>query len=283
MSDEVSFFSDETVQDVANEHADIIMGLSEKESKRIISAYERVRRELRDRLDRIQPGTYTAQKMGSTLAQLDLALSKMGKGLIGDMKDSVQSTAETGIEHLIKELQKWNKVFEGAIQPINIKSVEAAANTTKFLFNQYDASIETYNSFLRGKMAQSLTESVIAQDTTGDVMTRLGRVFQGEQWKLEQITRTELHGIYSRGKLAGMGRLWGDGEGTIPDLKKTLFHPMDKRTGEDSIRLNANNPVVNVDEPFVESSLGYKVEYMAPPNRPNDRAILIPYREAWGK
>ena len=51
-------------------------------------------------------------------------------------------------------------------------------------------------------MAQSLTESVIAEDSVGEVMSRLGQVFQAEQWKLEQITRTELHGVYSKGKLS---------------------------------------------------------------------------------
>ena len=161
--------------------------------------------------------------------------------------------------------------------------VEAAAKTQKFLFNQYDASIDAYNSMLRAKMAQSLTESVVAQDTTGDVIQRLGQVFQGEQWKLEQITRTELHGVYARGKLSGMQELWNEGEGTIPDLKKTLFHPMDKRTGKDSIWLNKNNLIVPVDEPFRYKWNGVERVYMAPPDRPNDRSILIPYRDSWQK
>ena len=148
--------------------------------------------------------------------------------------------------------------------------------------NKYDASIESYNSLLRARMAQSLTESVVAQESTGDVIQRLSQVFMGEQWKIEQITRTELHGVYAQGKLAGMRQLWDDGEGTIPDLKKTLYHPMDKRTGEDSKWLNENNLIVPVDEPFKYTWKGVVREYMAPPDRPNDRSILIPYRDAWG-
>ena len=276
------FFVDESVQEMAEDHASMIQTLSEKEAKRIIKAYENIRRELRDRLDKIPKGTYSAQKMGATLAQLDLALNKMGKGLIDDMKESVSGVAEKGIESLIKELRKWDKVFTGAVQPINIRAVEAAADTTSFLFNKYDASIESYNSLLRARMAQSLTESVVAQESTGDVIQRLSQVFMGEQWKIEQITRTELHGVYAQGKLAGMRQLWDDGEGTIQDLKKTLYHPMDKRTGEDSKWLNENNLIVPVDEPFKYTWKGVVREYMAPPDRPNDRSILIPYRDAWG-
>ena len=275
------FFVDESVQEMAEDHASMVLGLSEREARRVLRSYESVRRELRDRLDKIPAGTFSAQKMGATLVQLDLAINKMGKSLVGDMKDSVKLASEQGIDDLIKELSKWDKKFVGAIKPINIKAVEAAADTNKFLFNQYDASIDSYNAFLRSKMAQSLTESVVAEDSVSDVVGRLGKVFLGEQWKLEQITRTELHGVYARGKLSGMKKLWGEGEGTIPDLKKTLYHPMDKRTGEDSKWLNENNLIVPVDEPFKYTWKGQVREYMAPPDRPNDRSILIPYRDAW--
>lgn len=283
MAENSDFFVDETVNEMAEDHVATIISLEERQAKRIIRNYTKIRQELRDRLDSIPNGTYTAQKMRATLVQLELAIQAMGKGLKTDMKDGARESAEKGTEDLIKELKKWNKKFTGAIQPINLKAVEIAADTSNFLFNRYDASMDAYNEMLRSRMAQSLTESVIAQDNLSDVTSRLGKIFHAEEWKLLQIARTELHGVYNLGKLNGMASLWKKGDGTIPDLKKTLFHPMDKRTGDDSKRLNANNPIVNVDEPFIESSLGYKKEYMAPPNRPNDRAILIPYRDEWAK
>ena len=281
MAKDQEFFVEDAVHEMAQQNAESVLSLETNQGKRIISSYTKIRQELRDRLDKLPSGTFTAQKMSATLAQLELAIDGMGKALNRDIKSGSRILAETGVEDLIKELEKWNKVLTGAIQPINLKAVEIAADTSKFLFNRYDSSLETYNSAIRSKMAQSLTESVIAQDQTSEVISRLGKVFLGEEWKLEQITRTELHNVYSQGKLKGMMNLWNEGEGKIPDLKKTLYHRMDKRTGRDSIELNRNNPIVPVDEPFVESSLGYEVSYMAPPNRPNDRAILIPYRDAW--
>lgn len=266
---------------MAQDNAEMIMSLSEKEANRIIKSYENVRRQLRDRLDQLPKGIYTSQKMTATLAQLDLAINKMGKGLNGDMKDSISLVSEKSIETLLRELRKWDKEFRGAIQPINIKAVEATADQNNFLFNKYDASIEAYNSQLRSQMAQSLTESVIAQEPTAEVIQRLSQVFMGEQWKLLQITRTELHGAYANGKLNGMKSLWKEGKGSLPDLKKTLFHPMDKRTGEDSKWLNKNNPIIPIDEPFEYKWAGKLRTYMAPPDRPNDRSILIPYRDSW--
>ena len=188
--------------------------------------------------------------------------------------------ARTGIENLISEITKWNKEFTGAVIPINLSAIEVALDTKNFLFNRYESSLDAYTAMTRARMASSLTESVIAQDNYSDVVSNLSKTFMGEQWKLQQITRTELHNVYNQGKLNGMKDLV---EGNIPDLLKTLYHPMDSRTGKDSVRLSQNNPVVPVDEPFIEYSTGKRLEYMAPPNRPNDRAILIPYRKVWAR
>lgn len=279
--EDAAFFTTDMVEEMASEHLSVILSLEDRQAARLVRSYAKVRQELRDRLTTIPSGSFTAQKMRATLVQLEGALQAMNKNLNADIKEGSLEAAQLGVDNLVKELNKWNTKFTGSFVPINLKTVEIVADTSNLLFNRYDASISSYSEFLRARMAQSLTESVISGDNLSDVTDRLGKTFLAEQWKLEQISRTELHNVYSQGKLAGMVSLYGDGEGTIPDLMKTLFHPMDSRTGKDSIILNSNNPIVPVDEPFVEDSLGKESVYMAPPNRPNDRAILIPYREAW--
>lgn len=279
------FFSDDEVQEIAVNHLEAIQGLEESESKRIMKSYRRVRMDLRDRLDALattgKGHTFTAQKLRGALLQVDYALAEMNTTLNDEMDSASQSAAEMGLGHLVKELEKWNKKFTGAILPINLNVVSVATKTSKFLFNQRESSLQSYSSFIRGQFARTLTDATIAQSSFDEIITKMGQFFLGEEWRLSRIVRTELHNVYSQGKMRGMNQLWDDGNGEIPDLRKTLFHPMDTRTGKDSIRLNANNPIVRIDEPFIEYSTGKKLEYMAPPNRPNDRAILIPYREEW--
>ena len=98
-----------------------------------------------------------------------------------------------------------------------------------------------------------------------------------------------MHGIYNYAKLEGMQRAKED---FVPDLKKTLMHPIDSRTGEDSKQLARVNPTIAIDKPFVFTfrrklkSGEIKTErreFMFPPDRPNDRAILVPFRNEWGK
>lgn len=281
------FFTDDEVEDIAVNHIEAVQKLEEAESARLMKSYRRVRQELRDRLDAMSSkgldGTFTAQKMRGAMVQVDLALKTMTEDLNEGMTSASEESALLGVEHLIKELEKWNKHFTGAVIPINVNAAAIATKATNFLFNQRESSLRQYSDIIRGQFSRTLADATIEQITFGEIVSRMGAFFLGEEWRLHRIVRTELHNIYSQGKIRGMLDLWDEGSGEIPDLKKTLFHPMDNRTGKDSKRLNANNPIVPIDEPFVEDSTGKTLTYMAPPNRPNDRAILIPYREEWKK
>lgn len=278
MSEE--FFLDEEVQDLAETHVGQLLKLENSEAERILRAYKRARQDLRDRLEAAPPGTFTEQQMRGTLFQVEQGIVELSRILKREMSASSLETAQLGIEHLARELSKWNKEFQGAAVPINVNAVAIATDTQNFLINRYETSISSYSEMLRQRIAFGLTDAALQQMPMSEVITKLSKTFMGEEWKLQQITRTELHNVYSTGKLNGMRDLR---DSQMPDLMKTLWHPMDSRTGEDSKRLNRNNPIVPVDEPFVEDSTGKTLTYMAPPNRPNDRAILIPFRESWSQ
>lgn len=276
----MGFFDDPSVTELAQRHSSEILGFEESDSKRLITAYRRVRGELRDRLDHLPTGSFTAQRVRGIMVQVDAALKAMTGNLLDDMASAAGTAQEMGIDHIITEIEKWDKVFTGAISPIDAGAVKVAAKTKNLLVNQYESSMESYSSALRGRIANGLLDATIQQSTMGEVVQNLSKTFLGEEWKLERIVRTELHNVYNRSKLDGMQDVQ---ESDLPDLMKTLYHHFDSRTGKDTIRLAQNNPIVPIDEPFVESSTGKTLTYMAPPNRPNDRAILIPYRKAWNQ
>ena len=67
----------------------------------------------------------------------------------------------------------------------------------------------------------------------------------------------------------------------IHDLSKDVvinLYPSNQRIYADKKHL-----VAEIDEPFIYTWKGKRREFMSPPDRPNDRSILVPYREAWGK
>lgn len=278
---EEQFLEDSEVQDIAQAHIERIVSFETKEADRIVKVYRKIRGELRDRLDSLPGGTFTEQRLKGVLLQVDGAIHAINRDLQSEMDSSAQGAAERGIDDLTTELQKYNKKFTGAVLPINIDAVAVATDTKNFLFNQYDSSMENYTTLKRSQFARGLTESVIMEDSISDVISKINKTLMTDEWKAQQIVRTELHNIYSVGKLNAMGELWQNGEGDIPDLKKGLFHPMDSRTGADSRYVNRLELVVPLDQPFKYRWDGKVRTFMAPPDRPNDRAILIPFRSSW--
>lgn len=281
----MEFFERPKIVEVAESHAASAKKLSDEASARVIDSYRRVRQDLRDRLETIPSGTFTAQRARSTVVQIDAALKAMNTNLFDDMDSAAQESAELGIEHLIAEIEKWDDEFVGTVSELSIDVVESATNTKKLLINNYKSSINSYSSALRGRLSQGIGDGVIAQSTTGEIMNTIGKTLLGDQWRLERIVRTEILGIYSRGKLNAMTDLTGD----IPDLMKTVYNPMDSRTAKDSIYVEklveGEDPrmIIPVDDYFEYTWKKKKRKYLAPPDRPNDRSILIPYRKAWEK
>lgn len=276
----MSFFGKSFVEELAEQHSEQFNKMSEEEVKRIIEVYKRVRVELRDRLDMLPAGTFTTQRVSAALAQVELALQRLNDELRNEMGLTGETASSLGLDHLIEEIERWDKEFIGATVPININAVKAASDAKNFLFNKHEISINAYSSSVRSIFANGISQAAIEEVSMGEVVSRISKTFLGQEWQLHRLVRTEVMGIYSLGKLYGMKDL---AEDQVPDLMKTLWHPMDSRTGKDSKILAQDNPIVPVDEPFVEDSTGRELRYMMPPNRPNDRSILIPYRKAWAE
>jgi len=282
MSDD--FFQDSTVTDLVQSNIEIVDGLEEQQQKKLMKVFRRVRQELQDRLLTIPQGTFTEQQLRVTLVQVQAAIEAITRDLKTGMVDSGEIMATAGITHLVKEIEKMSKHFEGSITPINMKAILVATDPNTFLLNKYEASLDAYGADLRSQITSNIVQSLAMRDTQDRTVSRLvsdtGRFFMGEEWKLNRIVRTELANVYNFSKMQGMSEVQDQ---TIPDLKKALMHPMDRRTGDDSKELARINPVVDIGEPFRFKWKGQERVFQFPPDRPNDRSILVPYREEWGR
>lgn len=265
---------------IIESHIKRVLSLEEDKARTVLRAYRGIRQDLRDRLSIIRGDSFTAQQLRGTLAQVDSAISAMNDNLSGGMEDAAFSAAMRGVEDLTTELAKFNKKFLGAVVPINVDAVAIASEASALLINRMEASLASYGQDVRAQIAAGLTNAVIAGRPTAEVTQQVGNYFLGEEWKLTRIIRTELHGVYNTGKLQGMEKVQ---ESTLPDLQKTLMHPMDARTGADSKYAADLKLIVDIDEPFSYTWNGKIRTFMVPPDRPNDRAILVPFRASWGE
>ena len=274
------FFDTVDSMGIVEDHIQRVLKLEDSSATKLLRRYKEVRHTLNDRLQRAREGSFTAQQLGGVLAQVDGAIIAMSESLKTGMGDQAFSAAMLGISDQVSELKAFEKEFNGAVVAINLDAQLIAQDTQNFLINRYESSIDAYSQGLRSSLVQSLTNEALMESSYSTVVQKLGGFFQGEEWKLHRIARTELHNIYGMGKLNGMLETQRT---VLPDLMKTLIHPMDSRTGADSKYAARLNMIVPLDEPFKYKWKGKIREFMSPPDRPNDRSIIVPYRQTWGK
>jgi len=274
----MDFFEEVDSIGIVEQHIKAVLSLEEKEATTLLRRYTEVRQSLRDRLDRQAEGTFTAQRLQGVLVQVNAAIEAMTLSLNGVMKQKAAIFARMGADDGITELQRFEQEFRGAVTPINIDRILVADETANFLINRYDASISAYSESVRSQIVMGLTNESLMESPYSTVVRRLGAFFQGEEWRLHRIARTEFHHTYNLAKMNGLVRTR---EQVMPDLMKTLIHPMDARTGADSKVAARANLIVPLDEPFEYDYQGKTRRFMMPPDRPNDRAVLVGYRKSW--
>jgi len=279
----MDFFDDPTVSELIQQHIQKVSNLEESQQRKLLKAFRRVRQELSDRLLTIREGTFTEQQLNITLVQVQAAIASITRILKGEMAEASSILGIRGIRDLVSEIERFQRKFEGSIQPLNLDTILIALDAKNFLINKYEASLDAYGADLRSDITTRIVSTLASRDTNQRTVARLrsdvGQFFLGEEWKLNRIVRTEMHNIYNFSKLKAMQRA----QETLPDLKKSLMHPIDDRTGEDSKKLAKENPIVDMDKPFRFTFKGKVREFMFPPDRPNDRSILVPFRREWDK
>lgn len=282
------FFEEVDSLSISESHIRKLLSMQEAEAQRIIEVYRRVQMVLRKRLAAWSgyrnQDRFTAQRLRGVLLQVEEALKMWESSLFDSLGFGVRDTSIFALDNLRSEIEAYEKHFTGAVLAIDLDALRIATDTTNFLVNQYSVSFQRWSRESRDRIASSLQEGIASEATAEQMIGGLLGSWSDHEWELRRIVRTELHNVYNVSKIRGMQELRSR---QLPDLKKALLHPMDRRTADDSKLLARMNPIVDLDKPFryiyspPGSSKEYYREFMAPPDRPNDRAILIPYRESW--
>ncbi len=272
------FFDEVDSTGIVEDHINEVLGLEKSESKRIMSSYNEVKKDLIDRLSRYPRGSFTAQHLRGTLAQVEGAIDAMNSQLSGETLAGSKKAAILGVDGLLTQMKEFDEKFTGAVTPINLNAALVASDTANLLVSKYKTNLDAYGANLYKEISNGLFTAAIGETTQDEVVGRLASHFSGEEWRLERIVRTELHNVVNLGKLRGMEEMSED----VPDLLKTLMHPMDARTGKDSMYAAKLKLVAKIEEEFEYTWMKQTRKFMTPPDRPNDRSIIVPYRKEWG-
>jgi hypothetical protein len=291
----VTAFDDNVdAMELVEDHAKAVVELEKAQASKVLKVYGDVAANLRQRLAALPKDRFTAQTVRVTLVQLEGAIVALEDKLNGTISDGSSAMVNRGIRDLVAEVDAFNTEFEGAAQPVNIDLITAAIDVKARLINNYQASIEAYGAGLRKSISNGLMSMVVERVGPEEMYRRLveddaiGSFFDGEAWKVRRIVRTELAGMYGSAKLSSLERIAED----QPLMRKTLYNPKDNRTADDSLYIQGLIDAGTVSgrnlalRPAVDAFFKYQWKgktraFLAPPDRPNDRSVLIPYHPSW--
>jgi len=278
------FFEDIDDLKILERNAARIEGLEMRQASRLIKLYKEAREALKSQLLSTGDNTFTEAKLKVALIQIEQTIGQLSRKLRGELGFGQETATEQGAEDAAREMNAFEGAFAGVSTPLPVDAIIESVNAENFLFNQFETSVDSYNQRLRGGFQNVLGQSLLQRKSWSQAVYDMERVFNAEEWVLARIVRTELHNIYNVAKNRGFENIQ---QNYLPDLKKTLYHPMDSRTGSDSKTAAVKNLIVALDQSFKYSfKQGNKTivrEFFVPPDRPNDRAILIPYRDSYDR
>lgn len=260
---------------------------------RLKGIYADSRLELEEKLRRLvragRGQTFESQHLRQVLIQV----SDAARALEGKLVDHMQSTgrlagglAPRHLTHMVGTLEQQY----GRMTPV-IQATQAAVvrgvypKIAPTLLDRYKQSAKYYGPQAVGAIRNGLARSIIQGDTVDEAIDRVvgaDGLFERQRWRADRIVRTEMSWSYGVVNQRSMLEL----RPAVPRMQKRLVTTFDVRTGEDSEELNGQT--VPVDQPFVwhvkdshGAPTGKVVRYMQPPNRPNDREVVIPWIDGW--
>ena len=194
-----------------------------------------------------------------------------------------------GLHEVVRASQKqsagWlsslDKAFLGTTLPLQWNTLAWATTTANELVESrlrtFHASFARYGAAVVGGIEKALSK-VATGASWNEVRAEIGKLaaaqVEDKGWMVDRIVRTEASNAYNA---TTQRALLAEDSPKSPMAKK-LVAVFDLVTGQDSYLLHGQ--VRPVKEMFFDSYHGF--HYMHPPNRPNDREIMVGWRLAYG-
>jgi hypothetical protein len=260
--------------------------------------YDRMLDDVTRRIRATAAGTFSHQQLTGLLAQIKLGLARLQAPLGEAVEGSATTVGVHAARTLLQDAAKLERHFSGAV--ISLPLLESARlrglvdGQVSSLMRVHATSMARFGAQLVGRMEEEIGASISLGENQTQTIDRIMTVGQMQWYRAERLVRTEM--AFSAGRSARMaadeqaeeldGDMWSRWTEHVSDEGM----PLDDRVGVDSEAMHGQ--VAPPGEPFTQpptNRQGDEVsdslvgrEWTSPPNRPNDRAVLVPWRSHWG-
>lgn len=242
--------------------------------------------------------TFTREQMRTTMLQIQKILSDLNWQMTTTLVNTGGQASDRATESLVRYLTNVEASFKGVgstgldldtaamFEAANVGarasilrrlgvSGEKKPGSPKEEHPAKDGILSRYGMNTIGFFEETLQKGIVARKPWNEMKAEIigGSPFlqQAPGHWAERIVRTELMGAYNRASWEANR----EANGQLGDMVKILSATFDDRTAADSYAVHGQ--IRRPDEAF-ESWFGL---YQHPPNRPNDREIVVPHRVSW--
>lgn len=230
--------------------------------------------------------SFTAHQLQVSLIQVQHVIAHLNKGLKALVVAQAKGTADPSVEGVIRYLHAAEKRFSGITERLPIKDAilfdRARSGAESSALHRLEGDpkkgpgiLKRYGDAVIEKFEGHLQQRLLARAPWADVRNQLIAdspfLQQAPAHWAERIVRTE--------SMNGSNRaIWEANKGAdeqLGDVVKILSATFDDRTGADSVAVHGQIRRPN------EAFEWWDGLYQHPPNRPNDREVVVTHRIAW--
>ena len=229
----------------------------------------------------------TAVQLRAMIVQIENAMTVLGGRVHHHLRDVAAISMDLGAKHGLDEFKQLTKHFTGTTPVLSLERAaifrDLVSDVNSSLLSRYQLVSRTWTAEAIQNTERTLSVGTLAgkplHAIVDDVMGSTGTL-EDERWKAERIVRTENAYAHGATKHRAMEEIQ---EEIDTPLYKRLVSTFDDRTGDDSFLQHGQTVPLNQPFSWKHKKRGVWVvtTYMHPPNRPNDREVVIPWDPEW--
>lgn len=235
------------------------------------------------RLAQAGVGTWTHNEAQATVLQLRLALSRLTVSMAAGLGEDLVKATLTSYQDAKLYLRSADKAYAGAVRPLRFEAANfidrAVEEAGQARIANYGRSFARYGASLTRAVEEASARAVMLgvswREAANEVSAALRSEANLRDWEIRRVVETEVSAAYNQLQLDA---LIAEDYDPADRMHKRLIAVFDRRTGRDSVLLHGQTQPVR--EPFYDPTRGRS--YMAPPNRPHDREMVVGWRESYG-
>jgi len=228
--------------------------------------------------------TFTEARLHAYRAQIRMILARLQPKLVRRVNQASDQAIDQSMARTVEILTEFEKLYHGVAVAPGIEDAQQLDSLSRrakgSLLSRHSASIERYGDHMIREFERQLRIGMTAGESQGEMVERLTGykpgnqrgVFRRQAYWARRIVRTEA----AYGQNSSSNEAITEAKRQFPDMKRKIVATFDNRTAGDSKYVHGQ--IRAVGEPFTD---GKGRVYLHPPGRPNDREILIPWRDVW--